>query len=220
MQRFPEFVRSDDHIDHKNALEFDNRPFNNLTDQLHAMVKRHNSIVPEWGITYFLGDVGFRADNVRSYLSHLNGTKILVLGNHDKGRHAMLKAGFDAVVNNLSIYIGKELVTMSHAPLLGTFREDTSTFKRKANSKHWHGSEDERMLPFTVPNFGQFHLHGHIHSNPNNKQQSKKILGRQFDVGVVANNYMPVSFSEIESWIQRTKQEERRRLRTEGYVDL
>jgi len=44
--------------------------------------------------------------------------------------------------------------------------------------------------------------------NELSKKESQKILGRQFDVGVVANNYMPVSWSQIESWIASVLKEE------------
>ena len=43
---------------------------------------------------------------------------------------------------------------------------------------------------------------GHIHSRKD-KKISQKILDRQYDVGVPANNYTPVSMSQIESWIAK-----------------
>jgi calcineurin-like phosphoesterase family protein len=63
----------------------------------------------------------------------------------------------------------------------------------------WHG--DHKNQAYSVANEGQFHLHGHIHSP--NSGKSVKILDKQYDVGCVANNYRPVSISEIESFIAR-----------------
>ena len=60
---------------------------------------------------------------------------------------------------------------------------------------------------YSIEDFGQFHLHGHIHSP--NSGKSTKILGRQMDVGVTANKYKPVRFEEVQSWIAKTKEAER-----------
>jgi calcineurin-like phosphoesterase family protein len=64
---------------------------------------------------------------------------------------------------------------------------------------NWHG--EHRQQAYSVADEGQFHLHGHIHSP--NGGKSQKILGRQYDVGVPANGYRPVSISQIESWIAK-----------------
>ena len=69
--------------------------------------------------------------------------------------------------------------------------------------ENWHGELRPNFQQYQVPNNGQFHLHGHIHSP--NGGKSVKILDKQMDVGVVANNYRPVSISTIESWISLYK---------------
>ena len=75
------------------------------------------------------------------------------------------------------------------------------------NIPNWHGEDKQFDKGFSLPDFGQFHLHGHIHS-PNvddidGKPKSQKILGKQYDVGVDANKYKPVSISVIESWVAK-----------------
>ncbi len=92
-----------------------------------------------------------------------------------------------------------ERVTMSHCPLLGCFREDTSEMSRSVPGELWHG--ETRHMRYSFKDDGQFHLHGHIHSP--NGGKSTKILGNQYDVGVVANNYTPVNITHIESWIDK-----------------
>jgi calcineurin-like phosphoesterase family protein len=65
-----------------------------------------------------------------------------------------------------------------------------------------HITHDElrsNLRKFTTHNFGQYHAHGHIHSP--NKSKSTRIEAKQYDVGVDANNYRPVSISKIEAWI-------------------
>lgn len=202
MDRRPIFFTSDWHIGHKTVLKptFDNRPFTDVDHMHRVLVNNFNSTVPENGITYFLGDVGLcKSDIVREVITKLNGLKIVVLGNHDKGANAMMNLGFDAALHGMKMVIAGEIVTMSHCPLRGVWREDTSDMKGTDGNENWHG--EKRHARFTFSDEGQFHLHGHIHSP--NRGKSQKILGKQYDVGVVANNYRPVSISQIESWIAR-----------------
>jgi len=201
----PIFFTSDWHVGHANVIKFDNRPFGSLQEMHETLVKRYNATVPHNGVCYFLGDIGNNLNEVRPVVSKLNGTKVLVLGNHDKGMVAMYNCHFDVVVWSASIFIGETKVTMSHCPLPGIFREDTS-YTKKSPVENWYGESLSRHRMSTVPDEGQFHLHGHIHSNPEKKDKSKRILDRQFDVGVAANKYTPVSISEIESWITYYKQ--------------
>jgi calcineurin-like phosphoesterase family protein len=65
--------------------------------------------------------------------------------------------------------------------------------------ENWHG--ETRNKRFSVPDEGQFHLHGHIHSP--NGGKSKRNLNRQLDVGLPCSNWRPVHISHIESWIMR-----------------
>lgn len=195
----PTFFTSDWHIGHDKAIFFDQRPFASMEHMHNSLITRFNATVPESGICYFLGDMGNRTEDMRKVIMRLNGIKVLVLGNHDKGTTTMYNCGFDVVLHSASIYIGDHRITMSHCPLLGVLREDTSQMKANV-VENWHGESKEKNQRFTVKDEGQFHLHGHIHSRKD-KTVSKKILDRQFDVGVTANNYAPVSISQIESWV-------------------
>jgi calcineurin-like phosphoesterase family protein len=193
---------SDWHLFHANSITFDQRPFKNLDHMHTVLVNNYNSQVPVDGVCYFLGDIGLsNKEALSSVMSRLNGTKIMVLGNHDKGSNAMYDIGFDVVLNNACIYIANERVTMSHCPLRGVFREDVTGMRNALETDNWHG--ESRHDAFSVTDEGQFHLHGHIHSGKSNNK--KHFDGNQFDVGVPANNYRPVSIYTIESWIARTK---------------
>lgn len=201
----PIFFTSDWHVGHENVLMLDARPFRDLEHMHEVLVSNYNATVPPDGVCYFLGDVGLCSEAIlTSVLSRLNGTKVLVLGNHDRNANAMYRLGFDVVLNTASLLIGGELVTLSHCPLRGVFREDTAGMKGSDGSENWHG--ERRHLKYSVEDRGQFHLHGHIHSGPANDKP--RTLGRQMDVGVPANGYRPVSRSQVESWVARTKSEE------------
>lgn len=201
----PIFFTSDWHIGHDKAIEYDQRPFKNMSHMCESLITRFNSIVPENGVTYFLGDMGNRPEDIRKVINRLNGLKILILGNHDKGMGTMYNCGFDVVLWGAHIYIGEHRVTMTHCPLLGTFREDTSSMKNP--NENWHGESRKAHQMCAIKDEGQFHLHGHIHSRKD-KLQSKRVLGRQLDVGVTANDYRPLSLGEITSWVMKTVNEE------------
>jgi calcineurin-like phosphoesterase family protein len=79
--------------------------------------------------------------------------------------------------------------------------------------ENWHGELRHSIQKFAIPNKGQFHLHGHIHSP--NGGKSTRSLGRQLDVGVDANNYRPLTISNIESFISKTLAEERLSLKVD-----
>lgn len=196
------YFTSDWHVGHATVLKptFDDRPFTDVDHMHRVLVNNYNATVPEDGICYFLGDMGLcNSETLRKVIGQLHGTKILILGNHDKGIQAMMNIGFDAVIHSASLVIANQTVTMSHCPLRGVYREDTSGMKGSDGTENWHG--EKRHWRFSIPDFGQFHLHGHIHSP--NHGKSERVLGKQMDVGVVANKYRPVSISEVESWIAR-----------------
>lgn len=197
------FFTSDWHLGHANVIKFDNRPFDNITQMGEALVRNFNKQVPTYGITYFLGDMVLGDfEQSSKFIRQLNGLKILVVGNHDRNYQSCYNSGFDLVMNSATIKVHNEIVTLSHCPLPGIHREDMTGFVGKGT--FWHG--DHKNHQFMVENKGQFHLHGHIHSP--NGGRSQKILGRQFDVGVAANNFRPVHVSQIESWIMKTLKEE------------
>jgi len=200
------YFTSDLHIGHENVMSFSNRPFKDLDHMHKVLINNFNAIVPKFGVTYFLGDIGLtRADTVKEVVEQLNGTKILILGNHDRGYNSMYTAGFDVVMHGATLQIAGETATLTHCPLRGLFRENTEGMKGAIDGENWH--KESKHYNYSTQDRGQFHLHGHIHSP--NGGKSKKIEGKQYDVGVDANNYRPVSISKIESWISNYKLKEK-----------
>ena len=192
------FFTSDLHLDHENVIQFDNRPFKDVNHMNETIINNINNTVRD-GLLYILGDFGMtNAERMKQIVSRITGTKVLILGNHDKNTYSMYNAGFDVVLNSAIIYIGKHRVSMSHCPLPGIFREDVTNMKGAKPGEMWHGEYKNQM--FTSQDMTvDFHLSGHIHSNPYNN--TPKFTDRQYDVGVSANNFKPVSISQIESWI-------------------
>ena len=171
-----------------------------------VLINNYNSTVNNGDTCYFLGDIGLtRGDEIKKVIKQLKGDKILILGNHDKkGMGFWKECGFAAVMNVGAIIIQHEMVTMTHCPLRGVYREDTRGMRGHTGFENWHG--ENKQVKFSIPDWGQFHIHGHIHSP--NHGKSVKILDKQFDVGVVANKYRPVSYSELESWVMKYKKDQ------------
>jgi calcineurin-like phosphoesterase family protein len=206
-----EFWTSDWHIGHANSIMFDDRPFRDLDHMHTVLVNNYNASVGVNDICFFLGDAGLASgDTLEKVIKRLNGLKVLVIGNHDKGVNSMYMAGFDLVLYGAVTYIANHRVTMSHCPLKGVWREDTSGMKNP-DSHNWHGENRKKHSRLTFTDEEQFHLHGHIHSNSLRPNKSKKIADKQFDVGLPANNYRPVSRSELESWIVRYERENKQK---------
>ncbi len=198
----PIFFSSDWHVGHEKAIEYDKRPFKDLNHMHEVLVKRYNAVVPENGLCYFIGDMGNKTEVLRKIMARLNGTKVLIWGNHDKGITTMYNCGFDVVVYSVTLYMHKHRFTLSHCPLRDVIREDTSKMRGADpdNLEPWHGAFRPKHQMCTITDEGQFHGHGHIHSRKD-KIVSQKILDKQFDMGVTANNYTPVSWSQWESFI-------------------
>ena len=203
------YFTSDWHVGHKNCLIFDQRPFQGLEEMHKKLISNFNYYVPKHGVTYFLGDMGLCSHGLlNSIITQLNGIKILVRGNHDGKMDSMYNAGFDVVVEKAQITIGKDIVTMTHCPLKGVFREDTTGMRGADGIENWHG-EKKHGNKYSIEDFGQFHLHGHIHSR---KDRGLITDGRQMDVGVPAWNYKPVSLSDVQRWISKYKEKNNERI--------
>ena len=84
------FFISDTHFAHDNAYHFMNydgskmRPWNSSTEADEYMIEKWNSLVKPNDKVYHLGDVGFNRNELDYILPRLNGTKVLIKGNHDK----------------------------------------------------------------------------------------------------------------------------------------
>lgn len=203
VERIPIYFTSDLHLFHTNVIEYSKRPFLNVEEMHTTLIKRWNATVPSYGVVYVLGDVGFsNIDKLKTVLDELHGILILICGNHDPSSNFLYKAGFSAVINSGTLYISNERVEMNHCPPRGIFREDTTNMKGSNGKENWHGETKNTRFTRDYDN-NCFWLHGHTHKSP-----KERTLNRMFDVGVDANNFTPVSISQIESWITKTKAEE------------
>lgn len=79
------FVIGDTHFGHKNVLIFEPiyRPFGSIEEHDRTLVEKWNAVVRPCDTVWHLGDVYLGRKDAHGVLAALNGTKNLVLGNHD-----------------------------------------------------------------------------------------------------------------------------------------
>ncbi|WP_438447580.1 metallophosphoesterase [Gorillibacterium sp. sgz5001074] len=112
------FMISDHHFGHRNIIDFESRPFADTEEMNERMIECWNESVGPEDRVYHLGDFSFlNKEKTRAILDRLNGYKILIMGNHDRGRSRRwwLEAGFDEVSEHPIVYGG--FFFLSHEPM-------------------------------------------------------------------------------------------------------
>lgn len=171
-----EFFTSDPHFFHEKIATF--RGFASLDDMHAEMRIRWNNKIKSTDTVVFLGDIAFSksAEAVAAMLNSLNGHKVLLKGNHDKGMKPEVEAAFERILDPIANYKAtKHLpdgtnevyhMVLSHFPMLV-----------------WEHNER-----------GWIHLHGHMHGMAKYSKPNIKIL----DVGVDNHpKLVPFSLDEI-----------------------
>jgi len=140
-----QFFIADTHFGHKNIMEYENRPFENIEDMDNIIIENWNKTVKGKDKIFILGDFALsNKKKIIELIKRLNGYKIFVMGNHDKcySYSWWNKAGFDMV----SAYpiILDEWFILSHEPI------------------------------YTNTNMPYVNIFGHVHGNPQFNDYSKQ----------------------------------------------
>ena len=79
------YFTSDLHFDHANIIKLCNRPFNSVQEMNESIIYNWNNKVNFSDMVYILGDITMNKDPevARKYIERLNGSKVLIQGNHD-----------------------------------------------------------------------------------------------------------------------------------------
>lgn len=188
---------SDMHFFHKNVTKegnnFDNRPFNSLTEMHQYMKEKWNSKITNGDTVYILGDIAMRGTNEEliALVAQLKGRKVLIKGNHDDVSDMRYKNIFEEIYDYKEItdYVDQDAykLVLSHYPIL-----------------MWNGQHR-----------GTIHLYGHTHNtyenefyqeclrrlNIENLTRSEKCydIVRAYNVGCMMPymNYEPRTLKEI-----------------------
>lgn len=111
------YITADTHFGHNKDFIYEARGFKSINEHDEALIKQYNETVGPDDTCYFLGDFALRGkEDFKFYqklLDRMNGTKILILGNHDKLKpFTYVEAGFRSVHTSLTVYG----VTLIHDP--------------------------------------------------------------------------------------------------------
>lgn len=129
---------SDLHFSHENCLRFDNRPWTDVNVMNEDIIAKWNNKVDDTDTVYILGDLAMKGgEPLLNIVKRLNGTKILIKGNHDRISPQLAKEFNNKIYDYLEIKDGGRNVVLSHYPI-------------PCFNKHF---------------YGEFHLYGHVHNS-------------------------------------------------------
>ena len=175
------FYISDLHYGHANCIAFDHRPFTSVEDMNYELVKRWNDAVTSDDTVYILGDMFWCKPEVAvPILKSLNGTKILIKGNHDRIGNSEFDKCFATIKDYMEIDDEGRRVVLCHYPI--------PCFKN-----HF---------------YGWYHLYGHVHSGfeahimEHDKYLMEELYGKQcnmYNIGCMMPwmDYTPRTLDEI-----------------------
>lgn len=176
------FITSDTHFRHANILKFTDSTtgalvrgdrFADVDAMDEHMIEQWNSVVKQGDIVYHLGDVviGDREWFKKNW-PRLNGSKRLIVGNHDDIPF-LSSGGFFKKVQMWRMFPEFGLM-FSHVPL------HVSSLLRLAEKGGKYPDDCETLL----------NVHGHIHQNPSPE-------GPYRNVSVEVTNYTPVNIEDL-----------------------
>lgn len=169
-----DFFSSDLHLDHKNILEYANRPFSSIEEHDSVIIENINKKVGKQDRLFILGDFTFTKH--KKYRAMITCPQvILIYGNHDNisKREA------------LSVFQGAhDLYELKTQNSKGELRRIILCHYAM---KVWHHSYR-----------GTWHLWGHSHGALPDDPESLS-----FDIGVDCHNFQPLSVDEVEEIMKK-----------------
>lgn len=147
---------SDWHYGHSNIVSLDNRPFLSVEEMNSELISRWNSVVRPGDLTYILGDMFWcKQKDAIPVLDQLNGSKILIRGNHDRGNNGEFTNKFAKVTDYLEVDDDDRKIVLCHYPIV-------------CYKNHY---------------YGWYHLYGHVHNSfeYNMMEHDKKVMRDLYD---------------------------------------
>jgi len=111
------FFIADLHLGHKNIIDYEKRPFSSTDNMNKSIIKNWNSVVTNKDKVLVAGDVSFLdKDETKKVIDQMNGYKILIMGNHDRGRSIQwwYDVGFNEVSKHPILF--QDFILVSHEP--------------------------------------------------------------------------------------------------------
>lgn len=168
---------SDPHFGHTNIIKLAGRPFSSVKRMDEYLIYRYNDKVGMNDVVLWLGDAFLcPIDKAKGIMQQLNGTKLLVLGNHDRTTKTMTDIGFSLVMDTASLNIDGRSCRFSHFPYAGAV--------------HARGVDDRFKEKRLTRRRNEILIHGHTHTD-------RKVMNSMINVGCDANDFAPVLYDEL-----------------------
>jgi len=113
------YFTADLHFSHKKIMAYCGRQFANVDVMDNHIIKKYNSVVGVNDTCYILGDITLAATKQKLFqlVNRLNGTKILIAGNHDRySVTEYLELGFSTVHSHMKLVHNTTEVYLAHDP--------------------------------------------------------------------------------------------------------
>ena len=177
------FFTADTHFYGENAWKHRKR-FPDIEAMNETLIRNWNETVPDDGVVFHLGDLATELPRelLISLVNRLNGTILLVKGNHD----------------DIGVFRCPAFQEATRVRLLG-YHWEMRLGGRKILLDHYP------LLCYADEYKGVWQLFGHVHSGPgatgHDIPRLQFLLPFQYDVGVDNNSDRPVSFRQLEEFM-------------------
>ena len=165
------YIISDTHFNHKNIIDYCNRPFKDIDEMNNTIIDNWNKTVKNDDIVYNLGDffLGSKFD-LKDIVDRLNGTIYLIRGNHDRLTVKSYEDCGIIVLKNAPIIMDDYKIMLSHRPLPDTMIKD-----------------------------GYINLHGHIHQNKLEDIYDNYLFDKDKHINVSCDilNFKPILLEKL-----------------------
>lgn len=213
---------SDWHYNHEASIGHTNRPFKNLKEMHKFLIGDWKRQVKDGDIVYCLGDMFWntmKKPEIKRILDSLPGTKILIIGNHDKLTvHQAMNAGFDFACYEMNIRIGRYHVKLSHYPYRPNFGHNMKIWIKELFRTGELNIKYIKHVKKRPRDFGAWLVQGHTHSSLKTNflsvfwRKVRKFFGlreskKMIHIGVDAWDFKLVNESRVLSLMDKYEKE-------------
>jgi len=170
---------SDFHLGHENIIKYCDRPFANAKEMDKTILDNFFSMVKKGDTVFFLGDLSFHEDVIKSTLMAIAMAGIdfnVIVGNHDNA-DAIARFSYHQFKKNVYSMLDTEIegqpITLCHYP----------------------------MLTFNRSHYGAWQMYGHHHNGGFHKNIPPAVMGKKINVGVDIWNFKPISWENVKLWM-------------------
>ncbi len=168
------YFTSDLHLGHKAIIEMQNRPFSSVEEMNEVLLANFNKVVHRDDTVYILGDVSHR-------IKVEDANEMIAQMN---GKKILIVGNHDKQYDS-SLF------------------EEICDFKTLSLNGRYFALMHYPMLSWPKKDSGSIQLHGHIHAREEYNLQNRADGTLRFDVGVDANDFMPISVNQVLQFFEK-----------------